>query len=140
MLVLSRKHSEQVEILGGLFRVAVVEIRGDKVRLGVEAPEWAVVHRDEVLAAIARDEDGPTLGSQIQKAIDGLTQLLEQLGDQADSLRRIHDADLRPQPTGFSAVDAQAIDDSPALSVVGSSEPQPGLSGRVARRSVRSGV
>lgn len=140
MLVLSRKRDECVELLGGLFSIAVVEIRGDKVRIGIDAPEWAVVHRDEVLAAIAREAAGPTLGSQIQKAIDGLTQLLEQLGDQADSLRRIQDADLRPQPTGFSAVDAQAIDDSPALSVVGSPEPQPGLSGRVARRSVRPGV
>jgi len=137
MLVLSRKHSEQVEILGGLFRVAVVEIRGDKVRLGIDAPEWAAVHRDEVLAAIARVENGPTLGSQIQKAIDGLTRLLEQLGDQADSLRRIHDADLSSNRSGFSATEAESIDDRPALSLVGSPEPQPGLVGRVSRRSVR---
>lgn len=51
MLVLSRKKNEGITI-GNDVRVIVVEIRGDKVRLGIDAPKDVAVHRDEVLAAI----------------------------------------------------------------------------------------
>lgn len=51
MLVLSRKKNEEVVIAGNI-RVVIVEIRGDKVRLGIEAPKDIDVHRKEVLEAI----------------------------------------------------------------------------------------
>jgi carbon storage regulator len=51
MLVLSRKRNEQIVIGDGIV-VTVVDIRGDKVRLGVEAPSEVPVHRREVYAAI----------------------------------------------------------------------------------------
>jgi len=51
MLVLSRKRDEQI-ILGDDVIITVVEIRGDKVRLGIEAPPHVPVHRSEVFAAI----------------------------------------------------------------------------------------
>lgn len=47
MLVLSRKKNEKIRIGGGI-TIVVVEIRGDKVRLGVEAPEETPVHREEI--------------------------------------------------------------------------------------------
>lgn len=47
MLVLSRKKGESVEIDGGVV-VTVLEIRGDKVRLGFEAPGATAVYRKEV--------------------------------------------------------------------------------------------
>ena len=47
MLVLSRKQNESVVIEGGI-TVTVVEVRGDKVRLGIEAPAGVEVHRREV--------------------------------------------------------------------------------------------
>lgn len=47
MLVLSRKERESV-IVGNDVRVTVVAIRGDKVRLGFEAPSSVVIHREEV--------------------------------------------------------------------------------------------
>lgn len=50
-LVLSRKIGEIIDI-GPDVSVVVVEIRGDKVRLGVEAPREIVVHRREVTRAI----------------------------------------------------------------------------------------
>lgn len=51
MLVLSRKVDEQVVIEGGI-SVTIVEIRGDKVRLGIDAPKDVEVHRKEVWDAI----------------------------------------------------------------------------------------
>lgn len=51
MLVLSRKKDESV-IINNDIRIVVVEIRGDKVRLGVEAPKEVPVHRSEVYDAI----------------------------------------------------------------------------------------
>ena len=47
MLVLSRKINEQIVIGGGII-VTVVEVRGDKVRLGIVAPKDVPVHREEV--------------------------------------------------------------------------------------------
>lgn len=54
MLVLSRKKNEAV-IINNDITVVVVEIRGDKVRLGIEAPKEVPVHRKEVWAAIQRE-------------------------------------------------------------------------------------
>lgn len=56
MLVLSRKTGESIKIAEGLIEVFVVQIRGDKVRLGVEAPKDIDVHRNEVFAAIRRQQ------------------------------------------------------------------------------------
>ena len=53
MLVLSRKRDEKI-IIGENIVVTVVEIRGDKVRLGIEAPSEVPVHRHEVWEAIQR--------------------------------------------------------------------------------------
>jgi carbon storage regulator len=53
MLVLSRKKNESI-IINNEITVVVVEIRGDKVRLGVEAPKEVPVHRREVYDAIQR--------------------------------------------------------------------------------------
>jgi carbon storage regulator len=55
MLVLSRKKSESI-IINDNITIVVVELRGDKVRLGVEAPKEVPVHRREVYDAIRRDE------------------------------------------------------------------------------------
>ena len=59
MLVLSRKKNEAIvigdeETLGFVIEVIVIEIRGDKVRLGIEAPKQVPVHRQEVFDAIMR--------------------------------------------------------------------------------------
>jgi len=55
MLVLSRKRDEQI-VIGDNVVITVVDIRGDKVRLGVEAPKEVAVHRREVYDAIKRNE------------------------------------------------------------------------------------
>lgn len=60
MLVLSRKANEKVVIEGGIV-VHVLEIRGDKVRLGFDAPRDMAIHREEVWVAIqGADKDAST--------------------------------------------------------------------------------
>jgi carbon storage regulator len=51
MLVLSRKKDEKI-MIGDDITLTIVEVRGDKVRLGIEAPKRLAVHREEVWAAI----------------------------------------------------------------------------------------
>jgi carbon storage regulator len=53
MLVLSRKRDERI-VIGDNIVITVVEVRGDKVRLGIEAPSEVPVHRQEVLDAMRR--------------------------------------------------------------------------------------
>jgi carbon storage regulator len=54
MLVLSRQRDESI-IIGDKVVVTIVDIRGDKVRLGIEAPNEIPVHRQEVYDAIQRE-------------------------------------------------------------------------------------
>lgn len=54
MLVLSRKQHESF-MIGDDIKVYVVDIRGDKVRIGIDAPADVPVHRREVYEAIHRD-------------------------------------------------------------------------------------
>ena len=56
MLVLSRKKNESI-IINDDITIVVVEIRGDKVRLGVDAPKEIPVHRNEVYEAIRRNKE-----------------------------------------------------------------------------------
>ena len=51
MLVLSRKKNESI-VINNDITITVVEIRGDKVRLGIVAPKEVPVHRQEVFDAI----------------------------------------------------------------------------------------
>ena len=62
MLVLSRKKNESI-VINDNIKIVVVEIRGDKVRLGVEAPKEIPVHRREVYEAILRDRETAGLSS-----------------------------------------------------------------------------
>ena len=56
MLVLSRKKDEKI-IIGDNITLMVIEIRGDKVRLGIDAPKEVAVHREEVYDAIRKESD-----------------------------------------------------------------------------------
>ena len=59
MLVLSR-HKNEAVMIGDQVKVVVVEIRGDKVRLGFEGPHEIKIHRQEVFDAIARQNSKAT--------------------------------------------------------------------------------
>jgi len=54
MLVLSRKKNESIVIDDNVV-ITVVEVRGDKVRLGIEAPREVPVHRSEIYAALRKE-------------------------------------------------------------------------------------
>ena len=54
MLVLSRQRDESI-MIGEKVVVTIVDIRGDKVRLGIEAPAEIPVHRQEIYEAIKRE-------------------------------------------------------------------------------------
>ena len=54
MLVLSRQRDESI-IIGDNVVITVVDVRGDKVRLGIDAPTEIPVHRREVYEAIQRE-------------------------------------------------------------------------------------
>lgn len=57
MLVLSRKKGESI-VIGDDIVVTIVEVRGDKIRLGIEAPRNVPVHRKEIRDAILNSQPG----------------------------------------------------------------------------------
>jgi len=56
MLVLSRQRDETI-MIGDDIEITIVDIRGDKVRLGINAPVRVAVHRKEVYEAIRRENE-----------------------------------------------------------------------------------
>lgn len=56
MLVLSR-HRDETVMIGDDIELTVVDIRGDKVRLGIKAPTRVPVHRKEIYEAIRRENE-----------------------------------------------------------------------------------
>jgi len=71
MLVLSRQRGETI-MIGDDIEVTVIDVRGDKVRLGIDAPKEISVHRKEVYEAIRREnkaasEDKPQDPSRVAK-------------------------------------------------------------------------
>lgn len=57
MLVLSRQRDESI-MIGDDVEIIIVDVRGDKVRLGITAPKSIPVHRREIYDAIQREKDG----------------------------------------------------------------------------------
>jgi carbon storage regulator len=64
MLVLSRQRDESI-IIGDNIVITIVDIRGDKVRLGIEAPKEVPVHRQEVYEAIQRERIQSESGEKV---------------------------------------------------------------------------
>lgn len=61
MLVLSRQRDESI-MIGDDVEITVVDIRGDKVRLGINAPPHIPVHRREIYDAMKQHHDGEAEG------------------------------------------------------------------------------
>ena len=73
MLVLSRQRDESI-IINDNVVVTIVDIRGDKVRLGIDAPHEIPVHRREVYEAIQRENlRSAQLDTKDTRAIPGAT-------------------------------------------------------------------
>lgn len=78
MLVLSRRLGESIVIGAGpdQVTVTVLEVRGDVVRVGIDAPRAVTVHRAELLAELADSNAGAA--SPSEDAVASLTQALRQ--------------------------------------------------------------
>ena len=62
MLVLSRHRDESI-MIGDNIVITIVDIRGDKVRIGIQAPSNVPVHREEIYEAIKREASVATKGA-----------------------------------------------------------------------------
>lgn len=69
MLVLSRQRDESI-IIGDNIVITIVDIRGDKVRLGIQAPKEITVHRQEVYEAIKRESAQPKEPDSVSDSSD----------------------------------------------------------------------
>lgn len=88
MLVLSRQRDETI-MIGDEIEITIVDIRGDKVRLGINAPRAVQVHRKEVYEAIKREN---TEAARVR---------VEDLPDQLPNLRgQANGAAARHRPHG----------------------------------------
>ena len=56
MLVLSRQKDESI-MIGDDVEITIVDVRGDKVRLGINAPRSVSVHRKEIYLAIQKEKE-----------------------------------------------------------------------------------
>ncbi len=54
MLVLTRQRGETIMVDGNII-ITIIEVRGDRVRIGIEAPRDVSVHREEIYNEIQRD-------------------------------------------------------------------------------------
>ena len=85
MLVLSRQRDETI-MIGDEVEITVVDIRGDKVRLGITAPRRIQVHRKEVYDAIKRENEraAKLSPSDVSEVIDKETTPLQPPDKKAD--------------------------------------------------------
>ncbi|MDO5579522.1 MAG: carbon storage regulator CsrA [Planctomycetia bacterium] len=72
MLVLSR-YKDQSIYIGDDIVITVVDVRGDRIRLGIEAPADVPVHREEIYEAIKRDK----LSLELDNSYKGNDKVLE---------------------------------------------------------------
>ncbi len=98
VLVLTRRSGESV-MIGDDVVVTVVEVRGDVVRLGIEAPREVRVHREEVYRAV-----GEANAAASRVSDDDMTRLAAQIGSGAASVEPAAPAEApepaRPRPSG----------------------------------------
>lgn len=71
MLVLSRKKNESIYI-GDNIEIMVIDIRGDKVRLGIKAPRHIPVYRQEIHDAIQREKQRSALDYTTKQDVPGI--------------------------------------------------------------------
>ncbi|MDR0685105.1 MAG: carbon storage regulator CsrA [Spirochaetaceae bacterium] len=72
MLILTRKTNEKI-IIGDGITISVIEVRGDQVRIGVEAPKSVKVYREEVFVAIKAENQAAASSGTVLPNMDFLT-------------------------------------------------------------------
>ncbi|MFH1710923.1 MAG: carbon storage regulator [Nanoarchaeota archaeon] len=79
MLVLSRQRDEVIYINGEEIKITVVDIRGEKVRLGIEAPPHMPVYRKEVYERIKLEQQEKGVANPYIKSLAGRKENLGEL-------------------------------------------------------------
>jgi carbon storage regulator len=70
MLILTRRVGETV-MIGNEVTVTVLGVKGNQVRIGVNAPKDVAVHREEIYERIKREqEQDPRMGASVSKIVD----------------------------------------------------------------------
>jgi carbon storage regulator len=69
MLILTRRVGETV-MIGNNVTVTVLGVKGNQVRIGVNAPKDVAVHREEIYERIKREEDGDTHSGAPEQIVD----------------------------------------------------------------------
>jgi carbon storage regulator len=90
MLVMTRKKNESIVVNNDVV-ITVIEIRGDKIRLGISCPKDVPVHRSEVFEAIhgkLPNSEPPTPISLLERDVAGLVEQTEK-GDQSVELKKL---------------------------------------------------
>lgn len=87
ILVLSRHRDESI-FIGDDIVITVVDLRGDKVRIGFTAPESVSIHRREVYEAILAEDGRGSPGDLRRRQVEGATQALR--NHNANLLRELH--------------------------------------------------
>ena len=89
MLVLSRQRDESI-MIGDDVEITIVDVRGDKVRLGITAPKRIPVHRREIYDAIQREKAEAQAAAQPAEAKTLESQQTEEKTEDADQAHRKH--------------------------------------------------
>lgn len=72
MLILSRKTNEKI-VIGDSITISIIEVRGDQVKIGVDAPRSVKVFRQEVFEAIQNENKAAVVA--VPESLDGLSGL-----------------------------------------------------------------
>lgn len=67
MLVLTRRAGESI-IIGNDIVVTILEVRGDQVRVGIDAPRTVSVHREEIFRAVERENTAAVAAAERTRA------------------------------------------------------------------------
>lgn len=68
MLILGRKIGETL-MIGDEVTVTILSVKGNQVRVGVDAPKHVSVHREEIAARIAAQEQVPSYGRDVTEPL-----------------------------------------------------------------------
>jgi len=85
MLVLTRKVNQSI-MIGDQIKVVVVDVRGDQVKLGIEAPKTISVHREEIYSEIQEENKRAALSKNID--LQRLDELVKPVKPQSEPVNK----------------------------------------------------